>query len=599
LVQKHTMIPETIYQQRIVQFQAQIAVAKSLSSWLSLGRLLCFLAAVCCAYLYFWYDMEPLWLLGILAGFSGFVFFIARYQKAQDHLRLLRVLLQLNEKELLQVTTHQSTFEDGSRFIDEQHDFSGDLDVFGPSSLYQYINRTGSYSGAVQLAEALQFPLEQAREIAATQQAVAILKDKVDFRQLLTAQATLSDERAVDKQAIRHWLQIPFEFLPVRYLEVLCWVMPALLWASIIYLIYGGSQYPMFIMIAVNMGILRKYSKNVKKQHEWISGKDRILQKFSQLLLLIKNESFGDSALLLEQQALASAAAGPLAQLSRISNALNQRNNMAIGLVLNLLFLYELHCLFSLEKWKKRNEHQLDGWLEVVARMEVWNSFSTFAFNHPQYVYPVINEQEVALKATGLGHPLIAPEECVTNDCTIGQQAHFLIITGSNMSGKSTFLRSVGSNLLLAMCGAPVCATTFSCSPMHMMTSMRIKDSIARHTSYFQAELLRLQHIIKVLKSGRRVFIILDEILKGTNSEDKLSGSRSLIEHFLQYNCLGMIATHDLELGHLETEHPAEIKNYCFESTIQDNHLYFDYLIREGIARNKNATFLMKQMRII
>jgi DNA mismatch repair ATPase MutS len=198
-----------------------------------------------------------------------------------------------------------------------------------------------------------------------------------------------------------------------------------------------------------------------------------------------------------------------------------------------------------------------------------------------------------------VGHPLIPAEECVRNDIGIGTPQQFLIITGSNMSGKSTFLRSVGSNLLLSLRGMPVCAASFACSPMQIMTSMRIKDSIAKHTSYFQAELLRLQQIVEVLKNGQQVFILLDEILKGTNSEDKLAGSRRLIEHFLQYHCLGMIATHDLELGHLEDTYPQRIRNYCFESTIKDDQLFFDYSIREGVARNKNATFLMQKMEII
>jgi DNA mismatch repair ATPase MutS len=224
---------------------------------------------------------------------------------------------------------------------------------------------------------------------------------------------------------------------------------------------------------------------------------------------------------------------------------------------------------------------------------------ATFAFNHPEYIYPQVNEHTGQLVAKGVGHPLIPAEDCVRNDIRIGDPQHFLIITGSNMSGKSTFLRSVGSNLLLALSGMPVCAETFVCSPMRIMTSMRIKDSIAKHTSYFQAELLRLQQIVEVLKTGERVFILLDEILKGTNSEDKLSGSRKLIEHFLQYRCLGMIATHDLELGLMETAHPQKISNHCFESTIREDQLFFDYRIREGVARNKNATFLMQKMQII
>ena len=228
----------------------------------------------------------------------------------------------------------------------------------------------------------------------------------------------------------------------------------------------------------------------------------------------------------------------------------------------------------------------------------LFRSLATFAYNHPAYTYPVFREKP-GVTGTAIGHPLIPSSQCVTNDCSIGNGDQFLIITGSNMSGKSTFLRSVSVNWLLAMTGAPVCAAEFSCSPLRIMTSMRIKDSIARHTSYFQAELLRLQHIIQVLKSGQQVFIILDEILKGTNSEDKLAGSRELIRHFLQYNCTGMIATHDLDLGALEAEYPQQIRNYCFESSLDNGCLHFDYRMRPGIARNKNATFLMKQMEII
>jgi hypothetical protein len=593
------MHPSAIYQQQITRLTGQIAVTKRRSSWLSWGRLAAFIVALFFGYGYFQQEMQLGWLPGVVLGLGGFIYCIAQYQKTEDYLNLLKTLLSLNEKELLQANTYTSTFEDGSSFIDDQHDFAGDLDVFGPSSLYQYINRTGTLSGREQLAASLRKPLTGVKEIEQTQQVVQELSGKIDFRQLLTAQAILSDERKEDKTSILYWLHLPMVFLQNKILYALIWISPLCLFLSIIFFLFTANFIPAFIFLVVNWILLLGNIGKINAQHQWMSNKEKILNKFSLLLKLIREESFGEVPLLKQQQEIADEAGHAMHRLGRISNALDQRVNVLVAIFLNSLLLHDLHTIYNLEKWKARYQEKVQGWFDVIARMEVWNSLATFAFNHSQYTYPVMQQQPTMLVATGLGHPLIPEAQCVKNDATIGKDAQFLIITGSNMSGKSTFQRSVGTNMLLAMCGAPVCATTFICSPMRMMTSMRIKDSIAKHTSYFQAELLRLQHIIEVLQTGETVFIILDEILKGTNSEDKLSGSRSLIEHFLQYNCLGMIATHDLELGHLEAAYPRQIKNYCFESTIQDDHLYFDYLIREGVARNKNATFLMKQMEII
>lgn len=593
------MHPTAIYQQKIAQLQVQVAGAKRKSTWLSWGRLAAFLVAGFCGYFYFHWDLPIGWALPCLTGLGLFVYSIAQYQKNEDELHLLKTLLDLNEKELLQATTYQSAFEEGSDFIDDQHDFAGDLDVFGPASLYQYINRTGTLSGRELLAATLRKPMSEVEAIVSTQQVVQELSGKVEFRQLLTAQGILANEGKEDKPSLLYWLDLPLDFLQKKGLYILIWASPALLIASLILFMYTGNFIPAFIFLVINWAVLLWNIKKVNDQHQWMSNKEKILHKFAVLLKLIEEEPVGNVTLLKQQQEIAAEAGRALHRLGRISNALDQRVNVLVAIFLNSIFLYDLHTIFNLEKWKVRYQHKAAGWFDVIAQLEVWNSLATFAFNHPQYTFPSIQTSPAILEATDLGHPLIPEKECVRNNATVGKGARFLIITGSNMSGKSTFQRSVGTNLLLALCGAPVCAATFTCSPVRMMTSMRIKDSIAKHTSYFQAELQRLQRIIEVLQSGERVFIILDEILKGTNSEDKLSGSRSLIEHFLQYTCLGMIATHDLELGSLEATYPGQVKNYCFESTIREDHLYFDYLIREGIARNKNATFLMKQMDII
>ncbi|NSL89766.1 hypothetical protein ECE50_023185 [Chitinophaga sp. Mgbs1] len=588
----------TIYQQRINDFREMMNKEKQRTAMLSWARLISFLAVVAGVVFFFRNDWNAVWLLISAAGIVAFLLSLVQYNKSLNKLQLWKTLLSLNEKELLQATTWESAFENGQEFVDDKHDYSSDLDIFGPASIFQFINRTGTLSGKHKLAAVLRSPFREVAAIRDTQEALKEMTPELEFRQQLTANAILAQEDASDRKEINLWLNMPFDFLHNRFLRVWRWLSPLLVLLTLAAYITTGHYYPFIGIIILNWIVLGSIQKKIMVQYNLISHKEKILEKFSVLLHLVKNASFKTSVLLRQQQETAREADVALHQLSRIGAAFDQRLNLLVAVVLNSLMLYDLQCILRLEGWKAAHKAHADSWFGVIEQLEVWNSFATFAYNYPDYVFPEPQE-DVVLEATALGHPLIPDTASVKNNGSIGRQASFLIITGSNMSGKSTFLRSVGANLLLAMCGAPVCAARFVFPPMRIMTSMRIKDSIASHTSYFQAELLRLQHIIMQLKTGERVFILLDEILKGTNSEDKLSGSRSLIEHFLQYNCLGMIATHDLELGHLEDRYPARIKNYCFESTIQNDHLYFDYRIREGIARNKNATFLMKQMQII
>jgi hypothetical protein len=593
------MTPITVYEQQVTDYKAEISQLQQRLSALGWGRLLCFIAALVCGYLYFRDNFDSIWLLPIVLLAGAFMFILVKYQAIQDHLTLSKSLLDLNEKEWRLATTGQSGFADGEGYADEQHPYTGDLDVFGYSSLYSHMNRTGTLMGSRKLADCLREPLMDVQDIIQTQEAVHQLVPRFKFRQLLTAQSVLAQEKPGDVNSLYKWLQLPLEFVGKQWLNIVRWVSPALLIASCVYYFISGEYYPISIFLCINWIILGSIVKKVNAQHQLISNKEKIFGKFALLLKLINEEDITGASLLHEHKEKAASANVALHRLARICNALDQRMNLIVGVFLNSFVLYDLHCVFAIERWKARYREEVPGWMDVIARMEALNSMATFAFNHPEYIYPQVNEHTAQLVAKGVGHPLIPVEDCVRNDIRIGDPQHFLIITGSNMSGKSTFLRSVGSNLLLALSGMPVCAESFVCSPMRIMTSMRIKDSIAKHTSYFQAELLRLQQIVGVLKTGERVFILLDEILKGTNSEDKLSGSRKLIEHFLQYHCLGMIATHDLELGLLEETYPQKISNHCFESTIKDDQLFFDYRIREGVARNKNATFLMQKMQII
>jgi DNA mismatch repair ATPase MutS len=591
------MQPALTYQQRIDLFSKQLAQTEGHLKNLSVARLVCFVGISFTGWQYVATSFELIWILFVAALVIAFIASLVFYQKGKDGQALLQAIVKLNQKELKVVTLQIADFEDGEEFINDQHDFSGDLDVFGPSSLFQYLNRTGTYTGKQHLAATLQAPLMEPAKILAVQDAVKV-SGEIDFRQHFTAHAQLADESKEDVKGIQQWLDAPMEFIHKKFLYIASWLMPLLVVLGIVYYAITGNYVYFLFCLMVNWCILLFNVKRVNAMHGLLSNKEKVLKKFATLLQMIKQGDWKGSSLLQQQQQTAAEADKALHQLAKISSQLDQRLNLLVGLVINSIMLYDLHCAFRLERWKERYKNKLGEWTGIIAQFETTNSIASFAYNHPGYTYPQITAEQ-GVKGTAIGHPLIPASESVMNDCSIGHGEQFLIITGSNMSGKSTFLRSVGVNWLLSMTGAPVCATSFSCSPLRIMTSMRIKDSIARHTSYFQAELLRLQQIIQVLKTGQPVFIILDEILKGTNSEDKLSGSQELIRHFLQYQCLGMIATHDLELGALEAENPEHIRNYCFESSLENGQLHFDYRMRPGIARNKNATFLMKQMGII
>ncbi|HEY9049565.1 MAG TPA: MutS family DNA mismatch repair protein, partial [Ohtaekwangia sp.] len=260
--------------------------------------------------------------------------------------------------------------------------------------------------------------------------------------------------------------------------------------------------------------------------------------------------------------------------------------------------LYDLQCVYRLEKWKVNHADKLPVWLDVITETEVLCSFGTFAFNHPSFQYAGIHDA-LRIEIQELSHPLLPEHERVSNDLLIGNNQSVLIVTGANMAGKSTFLRTIGINLVLALNGAPVCAKEFRCPIIQLRTGMRTADSLKDHQSYFYAELNRLKTIMEELRSDKPLLILLDEILKGTNSTDKQAGSIALVKQLLPHPCLAMIATHDLALGDLEKEHPDRVKNFCFEATIEKDQLSFDYKLKPGLAQKMNATFLMKKMGII
>jgi DNA mismatch repair ATPase MutS len=286
-------------------------------------------------------------------------------------------------------------------------------------------------------------------------------------------------------------------------------------------------------------------------------------------------------------------------KIGQLINSLDYRLNIIVGIILNGLILWDFQCLKRLEKWKSAYKTYFATWLEMLGQVDAFVSLGNFAANNPDYVYPSIAVDDNFFVSTDLGHPLINESVRVCNNFEISRKGTAIIVTGANMSGKSTFLRTLAVNYILAMTGAPVCAKKFIFKPVKLFTSMRAEDSLSDNESYFYAELKRLKQLKLLIDNHEPVFFILDEILKGTNSADKSLGSKMFLTKLVEMGGTGLIATHDISLGELETSFPEKIMNNCFEIEIDEGKISFDYIIRQGITNKMNAVLLMKQMGII
>jgi hypothetical protein len=590
-----------IYKTRLESYQ-QAQAAKARQIWnIGTARLLLFVVMVYCFISWFSSEFEAQFYIYITLGLLPvFIYLLRIHQAAIDAKELLDQLVLINQKEWAAQENYQAQFDGGIELQEQGHDYNADLDLFGESGLFAHLNRTATASGKRALADLLQHPLKDKAAIEQQQKTVAALAPLLDFRQEFLAQGFGKDDTLHDSTYLKNWAETAPAFIHNIFWKIVRVVMPVLGVGSLVYWAVA-SDYRIFLLVvlanALLLGIRGKY---VGQEHNLIGKRQDILRLYVALLHLTQTQDFEATPQLqnIRQSALDAEAA--FKQLSSIVGYFDQRLNIFVGLGLNLVILYDIHCLFALEYWKRDHKKSLGSWLDSVAELDALLSLATFSYNHPEFNFPQIKKSDrLYIKAQALGHPLIDPALRVDNTVDLGNPQQVYVVTGSNMAGKSTFLRCVAINLLLAKCGAPVCAESFECSLMDIKTSMRVQDSINAQTSYFQAELLRLQYIIEELKKGQPTFIILDEILKGTNSEDKLLGSQLLVRYFLQFNALVMVATHDLELGDLEKELPQQIANLCFESIIQNDELEFDYQLNKGIAKNKNATFLMKKMGIV
>lgn len=503
-------------------------------------------------------------------------------------------------KELLYLDGDFSLFADGRQYADARHEFTYDLDVFGSESLFQRINRTITSGGSDRLAQLLSTLPPDAGEVEQRRAAINELAEQERWR---TAFLALGGGTHVDSVAIlavlhrvsgmqissvagsRLSLVLAYAALTGFALTVLLAALSLL--DSSVPVLWGVLQ--LFAAMAVSARPLRSISKAVNRLHKQLQVYVRLIRHVSEL------EAKG-SRLRGLQQALFSPGNGALqsfAQLEELLKGLDRRGN-ALGLVVfNMCFLSDFFLVRRFLKWQAAYLGKIEEWVGAVSEIDALVSMAVFRYNEPAAtVADVVESEALVYEAQGLYHPFLGAE-AVRNDFTIAHRNYY-IITGANMAGKSTFLRSVGINYLLAMNGMPVFAGRFRVSLFRLFSSMRTSDDLARGISYFNAELLRLKQLIGSLVP-EPTLIILDEILKGTNSLDKLNGSRMFLEAISQKNVSGVIATHDLELSRMADEHPARFHNYCFEISLA-HEITYTYKITPGVARNQNATFLLRDI---
>lgn len=589
-----------LYKERISQFRTKVKQLDKTVLMISLSRVALFLLICFGIYKCTIVGFQGFWLITLLLATALFLAFIAIHQKYFVQKQLHHALLDINEKEQIYIETQGLVYDGGEEFDDPLHDYVSDLDIYGKHSIFASVNRTVSNIGYDKLGDLFKTPLSDVEQIEKQQAAIAELSEQVDWRQDFMAWGLIQPEEQKVLKRFEKWVGEPEQVYGQMVWKVLRILMPILSIGAVCFWAVTGFYQLLILLIIINMGILKTRIQYINIQHELIGKRQKELRKYSTLLSLILKHKTPQSSLLKELQDSAKSASVAFKQLTQIANAFDQRLNVFVVIMLNLTGLYDIHCVWALEKWKIKHKKEVLHWLDVLGQYDVLQSLANYHYNHPDFVFPTVKKTDkLMVKATALAHPLIKASVRVANDVDLGNDANMYIITGSNMSGKSTFLRSVAINTLMARCGMPVCAASFECSLMDIMTSMRVRDSVAENVSYFQAELIRLQHLIEKLEKGLPAFIILDEVLKGTNSEDKLLGSQLLVRKFLNYHCIGMIATHDLDLGRVEAERSKKVKNLCFESRIEDDELIFDYTLNEGIAKNKNATFLMRKMNIV
>ncbi len=582
------------YTSNIEKGKAELARLKKVVFQFAMFRLAVFFTMIGLSFL-FWGSASIVALV-IASGIALFLLFVSKFTDAKSQREYYKRYVSLNEKELRVLQGNLEGFKNGEHFIFENHYYNQDIDLFGDGSLFQHICRSETINGQELLANWLNS--NNIENIENKQLIVQELASKNNWRQHYQVTASIINKEQ-QTEGMLDWIKSYQSFVPAIF-KFLPFIFSAIsiLLMTIYFLNVLPGKYLLFWFL-IGLAITGKFLKKVTALFNSASKLQETFRQYAELLAAIETEEFSSDSLKKQQEKIKTdgeKASTLLRNYTKAIDLLAQRNNLLLAMPFNGFLLWDLMSAYRVEKWLSDFKETVGHWFEVVEYFDAMNSMGNYAFNHSEAIYPTIADAKTNLTATQLGHPLLPKEKLVANNITIKPE-EFFIVTGANMAGKSTFLRTVALNIVMANCGLPVQAKSFSYRPIRLISSMRTSDSLQNDESYFFSELKRLKFIVEEIKTAD-YFIILDEILKGTNSKDKAEGSKKFIEKLVRSNSTGIVATHDLSLCTLSETLP-QVKNHYFDAEIFDDELFFDYTFKEGVCQNMNASFLLKKMEIV
>ena len=591
---KHSVDPGSFYLKRVDLYADQVkSLEKSLRT-ASILRFLSFISAMAWSYLF--YQSPVIFWIGLVVALVIFLALVLHYQRLKAKKDLSREFMRINLIELDALKGHFNALPKGGQYASPKHPYNMDIDLFGPNSFFQYLNRSSTRAGRDHLAVLLNSNLISG--IKKRQEAVRELSEQVIWRQEFSAHANLLHSDSKPDMIIK-WIAAykPAWHTRLKYLPKIFGSLSLIILVLCILELLPFSALGFWFFLG--LGIVGLHFKKIQVIYSQSGEAKALFKQYQVLLKLIEQKGFEADLLKTAQkniQATDKKASEIVKTFSRVLDAFDQRNNLLMGVVLNGLFLWDVTQCLKIEKWIHSYREQVVSWFDAVALFDAFSSLGNFAFNHSEYVYPQLKAEDEVIAARQLGHPMIKKAQRVANDFNIAS-GDFHVITGANMAGKSTFLRTVGLAVVMANVGLPVCAVSFAYRPIKLISSMRTVDSLSDDSSYFYAEIKRLKYIVEQL-NREPYLVVLDEILKGTNSKDKEIGSKKFLQKLLQTGSTGIIATHDLSLCDLAKE-SQRVDNKFFDVGIAQDQLKFDYLLRDGICTTMNASFLLKKMDIV
>lgn len=590
------------YQKRIDLLSSELQMMKNRFAYMYIARLLSFIMCIAFIYIYYVYINSSIMIVLSIASLATFLILIKIDSKFVAKNKFLETKLEINQNEVKLINGNYSQRKSGEEYNYINPHLIADFEILGIGSLFQLLNRTSTKLGEKMFINNLCNSELNKQIILDKQAAISELKNKIDFVQNFQVYGSYFNENNNELEYLSKWIDEPDK--AIKRISIFCIVSPlvTLCWL-LCYLFFNLPGNTVSIPIIINLMIVNFNMKNIENSHAKLGKTSKIVKKYTRLISLIEIEKFNSKHLIEIKSHLYNnniSASKSINKLFQLLNSFDTRYNLIASFILNSLYGYNIQTYYKLHKWKKNNGMYINKWFASISKFDSLISFSVFAYNN-QYAtsYPLIEEDIFCFKAKEMGHPLMPISRRVDNSIDISNSPNIIIITGANMAGKSTFLRTVATNLILAMNGSPVCAKELIFTPCDIMSSIKIQDSLSKNESYFYAEISRLKDIVNHVKSGKRTMVVLDEILRGTNTKDKQIGSLGLLKKLISNNSIVFIATHDLVIGDLEKTYPHIARNYCFEVELLDDRLTFDYKLKNGVSQKLNASFLLKKMDLI